>query len=133
MRALAAVLAAFIVLLQYPLWLGKGGWLRVWDLDRQVTAQKAHNDQLARRNAALDAEVRDLKQGFEAVEERARSELGMVRPDEVFVQIIPPHGGAAAGANASAHSAAPGSAAPGSVAAGSANPGPALPKPVAKQ
>jgi cell division protein FtsB len=119
MRALAAVLAAFIVLLQYPLWLGKGGWLRVWDLDRQVTAQKAHNDQLARRNAALDAEVRDLKQGFEAVEERARSELGMVRPDEVYVQVIPPHGAAAAGANSSAHSAASGSAV-----ASSAVPGP---------
>src|SRR5438270_13062449 len=93
MRALAAVLAAFIVLLQYPLWLGKGGWLRVWDLDRRVGVQKAQNDQLKRRNDGLDAEVRDLKQGFEAVEERARTELGMVRQDELFVQVIPPRSG----------------------------------------
>jgi len=93
MRALAATLAALILLLQYPLWLGKGGWLRVWDLDRQVNAQKGENDKLKRRNDALDAEVRDLKQGFEAVEERARSELGMVRQDELFVQVIPPRAG----------------------------------------
>ena len=90
MRYLAAALAFIIVILQYPLWLGKGGWLRVWDLDRQVTVQKDQNEKLKRRNAALDAEVRDLKQGFEAVEERARYELGMVRPDEIFFQIIPP-------------------------------------------
>ena len=90
MRYLAAALAIIIVVLQYPLWLGKGGWLRVWDLDRQVALQKDQNEKLRRRNGALDAEVRDLKQGFEAVEERARYELGMVRPDEVFFQIIPP-------------------------------------------
>ena len=89
MRLVALALAFLIVLLQYPLWLGKGGWLRVWDLDRQVTAQKQVNDRLRQRNAALDAEVRDLKQGFEAVEERARYELGMVRQDEMFFQIVP--------------------------------------------
>ena len=88
MRLVALALAFLIVLLQYPLWLGKGGWLRVWDLDRQVTAQKQVNDRLRQRNAALDAEVRDLKQGFEAVEERARYELGMVRQDEIFFQIL---------------------------------------------
>jgi len=97
MRYLALALAFLIVVLQYPLWLGKGGWLRVWDLDRQVALQKEKNDKLKRRNNALDAEVRDLKQGFEAVEERARYELGMVRSDEIFFQIIPPAmGGAAA-------------------------------------
>src|ERR1700760_4983366 len=90
MRVLAAALASLVILLQYPLWLGKGGWLRVWDLDRKVAAQQSVNDKLARRNAALDAEVRDYKAGFEAVEERARSELGMVKNDEVFVQIVPP-------------------------------------------
>ena len=90
MRVLAAVLAFLIVILQYPLWLGRGGWLRVWDLDRQVTEQKARNDKLKQRNAALDAEVRDLKEGFEAIEERARYELGMVRQDEVFFQIVKP-------------------------------------------
>jgi len=86
MKALAIVLGALIVLIQYPLWFGKGGWLRAWDVDRQVSAQKAKNSDLERRNAQLAAEVRDLKTGTEAIEERARQELGMVRPDEVFYQ-----------------------------------------------
>ena len=86
MRALAIALGALIVLIQYPLWFGKGGWLRAWDVDRQVSAQKARNSELERRNAHLAAEVRDLKTGTEAIEERARQELGMVRPDEVFYQ-----------------------------------------------
>lgn len=88
MRTLAAVIALLLVLIQYPLWLGKGGWARVWEHDRQLSAQRARNDALQARNTALDAEVRDLKQGLEAVEERARFELGMVRPDEVFFQIV---------------------------------------------
>ena len=87
MRWPALVLVALIVLLQYPLWLGKGGWLRVWDLDRQLQAQKEENRKLETRNAGLDAEVRDLKQGYDAIEERARFELGMVKQDEIFVQI----------------------------------------------
>ena len=81
------VLVALIVLLQYPLWLGKGGWLRVWDLDRQVRAQRDVNLKLESRNAGLDAEVRDLKTGFDAIEERARFELGLVKEGEVFVQV----------------------------------------------
>jgi cell division protein FtsB len=64
--------------------------VRAWDIDRQLAAQKAHNDRLEARNDALEAEVRDLKQGSEAIEERARFELGMVRQDEVFVQIVEP-------------------------------------------
>lgn len=87
MRWLSAALVALLVLLQYPLWLGKGGWLRVWDVDRQLQQQRENNRQLETRNAGLDAEVRDLKQGYEAIEERARYELGMIRQDEVFVQI----------------------------------------------
>ena len=87
MRILALIFAALILALQYPMWLGKGGWLRVRELDRQVEAQKHLNAELATRNAALDAEVRDLKQGLEAIEERARSELGMIRHDEVFFQL----------------------------------------------
>ena len=90
MRALALVLGALIVLIQYPLWLGKGGWLRVWEIDRQVSAQKQNNSKFQTRNRALDAEVRDLKQGTDAVEERARYELGMVKQDEVFFQVLPP-------------------------------------------
>ncbi len=88
MRILAAVLAALIVLIQYPLWLGKGGWLRVWEVDRQLAAQRAKNEQLELRNAGLEAEVRDLKTGTDAIEERARRELGMVRGNEVFFQIV---------------------------------------------
>ena len=87
MKALAAVLATLIVALQYPLWLGKGGWLRVWDVDRQLGAQVARNEKLEQRNGALAAEVKDLKQGFDAVEERARFELGMVKNDEFFFQL----------------------------------------------
>ena len=88
MKILAAVLGALVVLVQFPRWLGKGGWLRVWDLDRQVQAQKDQNAKVQKRNVALDAEVRDLKQGLEAVEERARYDLGMVKQDEVFFQIV---------------------------------------------
>lgn len=86
MKLLAAIFAALIIAVQYPLWLGKGGWLRVWDVDRQLAAQRAANAQLEARNAALAAEVKDLKQGLEAIEERARYELGLVRHDEVFFQ-----------------------------------------------
>ena len=89
MKVLFFGLAAFILLLQYPLWLGKGGWLRVWDIDRQVQGQKQTNAKLQLRNGALDAEVRDLKQGFDAVEERARYELGMIKQDEIFFQVVP--------------------------------------------
>ncbi len=87
MRWLSVALIALIVLLQYPLWLGKGGWLRVWDVDRQLQQQKDGNKKLEDRNAGLDAEVRDLKQGYDAIEELARFELGMIKQDEVFVQI----------------------------------------------
>jgi cell division protein FtsB len=87
MRLLAGILGALIVLIQYPLWLGKGGWLTAWRLESKLETERARNLQLESRNAALTAEVRDLKQGTEAIEERARSELGMVRQDEVFFQI----------------------------------------------
>ncbi|MEP6996007.1 MAG: cell division protein FtsB [Betaproteobacteria bacterium] len=89
MRLLGLVFALLILALQYPLWLGKGGWLRVRELNAQVEAQKDVNAGLKARNAALDAEVSDLKQGTEAIEERARSELGMIRQDEVFFQLPP--------------------------------------------
>ena len=88
MKWLTLTLAVLVTLIQYPLWVGKGGWLRVWEVDQQIQAQRATNAKLKARNAALDAEVRDLKQGVEAIEERARSELGMVRQDEVFFQVL---------------------------------------------
>ena len=87
MRWLSVALIALLVLLQYPLWVGKGGWLRVWDVDSQLQQQKAENKKLELRNAGLDAEVRDLKQGYDAIEERARFDLGMIKQDEVFVQV----------------------------------------------
>jgi len=90
MKILAAVLGALIVLIQVPLWLGKGSWLRVWQVENELSNQKIRNSQLEARNAGLAAEVRDLKQGTEAIEERARYELGMIRSDEVFFQIVEP-------------------------------------------
>ncbi|MCC7312117.1 MAG: cell division protein FtsB [Sulfuritalea sp.] len=80
-------LVVLIALLQYPLWLGKGGWIRVWDYERQLQAQREVNQKLEQRNAGLDAEVRDLKSGLDAIEERARYELGMIKDGEVFVQV----------------------------------------------
>ena len=89
MRYLAWVFIVLIAALQYPMWLGKGGWLQVREYDRQVALQRDANAKLKLRNDALDADVRDLKTGFEAIEERARSELGMIRQDEVFFQLQP--------------------------------------------
>jgi cell division protein FtsB len=88
MRALTLTLATLIVLIQYPLWLGKGSWLRVWEVDQKIRAQRDTNRRLQARNDALEAEVRDLKVGLDAIEERARSELGMVRQDEMFFQLL---------------------------------------------
>ena len=90
MKLLSLSLVALLALIQYPLWLGKGGWLRVWELDRQVVNQRAANQVLASRNTSLEAEVRDLQEGQQAVEERARYELGMVRKNEIFIQINEP-------------------------------------------
>ena len=82
------MLAGLVLAVQYPLWAGKGGWFRVWEVDQQIAAQRDTNAQLKARNVALDAEVRDLKQGLEAIEERARTELGMIRQDEIFFQLL---------------------------------------------
>jgi cell division protein FtsB len=92
MRLITLCLAALLLLIQYPMWLGKGGWLRVWDLDQQVIAAHGRNDELKARNAKLDSEVGDLREGTGAVEERARYELGMIKDGEIFVQILKPDG-----------------------------------------
>lgn len=109
MRGLGLLLAVLILLLQYPLWLGKGSWLRVWDLERQIAAQQTANEALALRNAKLAAEVNDLKQGYDAIEERARYDLGMIRRNEVFFQVIEaqPKAGNSAAVPASAPGTAP--------------------------
>ena len=98
MRVVTYILLALLLLLQYPLWLGKGSWLKVWDIGQQVEAQKKINNQTQQRNAALDAEVRDLKNGTDAIEERSRSELGMVKQGEVFFQVVGGEGAATASA-----------------------------------
>ena len=106
MRWLALAFVALIAALQYPMWLGKGGWLQVRNLDRQVATQQESNARLKARNDALDAEVRDLKTGYEAIEERARADLGMVKQDEVFFQVQQPSRQSDGQATAAASSAA---------------------------
>ena len=88
MRLITLALAALLLLIQYPLWLGKGGWLTVADLESQVAASRAKTEQLKARNAKLESEVHDLKDGLGAVEERARYELGMIKSNEIFVQVL---------------------------------------------
>lgn len=88
MRLVPFILAAMLVMIQFPLWLGKGGWMRVREAETQLAAQNRVNADLAARNGKLAAEVRDLKEGAGAVEERARYELGMLKDGELFVQLI---------------------------------------------
>jgi cell division protein FtsB len=107
MRPVTYILLALLLLLQYPLWLGKGSWLKVWEMGKQVEAQKQLNEQTQKRNAALDGEVRDLKRGTDALEERARSELGMVKQGEIFFQVVGGEGAATASGVAAAAPAKP--------------------------
>ncbi len=88
MRILVFSLTALLVLLQYDLWLGEGGMVSLFQLRDKVTAQAQENERLSERNAVLAAEVSDLKQGVAAIEERARSELGMIRRGETYYQVI---------------------------------------------
>lgn len=88
MRLIAVGFLFLLALIQYPLWLGKGGWLRVWDMQHQVTQAQMQNQKLKERNAKLESEIVDLKTGTDAVEERARFELGMIKKDEIFVQVL---------------------------------------------
>lgn len=87
-QGLTWVLAASIVLLQYPLWLGEGGWLKVRERAQKIDSQQTLNQRLQIRNAGVLAELNDLKQGRDAIEERARNELGMIAPDEWFVRVV---------------------------------------------
>jgi len=88
MRLITLFLAALLLLIQYPLWLGKGGMLAVADLRDQVELAQVHSGKLQERNAKLESEVRDLREGTGAVEERARLELGMIKQNEIFVQVL---------------------------------------------
>lgn len=86
-KVLSVILAAFLLAIQAQLWFGKGGMARGVQLKSELAAQQAANDKARARNAQLDAELRDLREGLEMVEEKARSELGMIKPDEIYVQV----------------------------------------------
>lgn len=88
MKWLTGLLVVLLLGLQYKLWVGEGSIAEVWQLRKAVEAQRAENDELRSRNSALDAEVTDLKTGLDAIEERARRDLGMIRRDEVFFQVV---------------------------------------------
>ena len=90
MRFVTLALLGLIALVQSELWFGKGGVPRVMELQGKLTEQRTSNEAARVRNAQLDAEVRDLKEGLEMVEEKARFELGMVKPDEILVQVSTP-------------------------------------------
>ena len=89
MRWITLGLAALLVFVQAELWFGKGGMPRMVELQRKLATQKATNEQARHRNEQLSAEVSDLKEGLEMVEEKARFELGMIKPDEIYVQLSP--------------------------------------------
>jgi cell division protein FtsB len=87
MRWATAAIAALLLLVQADLWFGKGNLPYVMGLRKQLVAQRAANDQARARNARVAAEVVDLREGLEMVEEKARGELGMVKPNEILVQV----------------------------------------------
>jgi cell division protein FtsB len=91
MRLVTVVLVLLLVLIQYPLWWGHGGWLRVHELQQQLAQQTDRNTNLKLRNERVQGEVQDLQSGTAAVEERARYEMGMVKDSEVFVQFVSPN------------------------------------------
>jgi len=103
LRIVAALLAAVVLAMQYRLWLSPNGMRDVWRLEKAVAAQQAENQRLQERNRTLAAEVADLKEGRAAIEERARTDLGMVGGNESFFQVVPP----ASTANAPSAPAAP--------------------------
>jgi cell division protein FtsB len=88
MRLISISLAGLLLIIQFPLWLGKGGWLKVWDMQQQVVVATKKNEEFKARNVKLESEVKDLKEGTGALEERARYELGMIKQDEVFVLLV---------------------------------------------
>ena len=91
MRLIAAILLALLIWLQYRLWLGDGGIPEVLELEQEIDTVQEEVSRLKERNQALDAEVMDLKKGIEAIEERARSELGMIKQGETYYQVIDSH------------------------------------------
>ena len=88
MRGLIVILLVLLALLQYRLWVGDGSLAEVWRLTERIRAQEEENEALGQRNRLLEAEVRDLKEGLDAIEERARHELGMVKKGELFYLVV---------------------------------------------
>jgi len=123
MKFLLAGLVVLLLLLQYRMWLGDGGMREVARLRNEITQQRDENTSLRERNRTLAAEVQDLKKGTTAIEERARTDLGMVGQGETFYQVVIPRDGAAAATNGKASdkpaASAPSSAKPGSARSGS--------------
>lgn len=89
MRLVIYSMFGLLIAIQYPLWLGKGGWFKVYEMEKQLKDQKELNQALALRNTKLAGDVADLKTGTRAIEERARAEHGMIKDREYFVQILP--------------------------------------------
>ena len=89
MRLIIYSMFALLIAIQYPLWLGKGGWFKVYEMEQQLKDQKELNQALALRNTKLAGDVADLKTGTRAIEERARTEHGMIKQGEYFIQILP--------------------------------------------
>ena len=87
MRVITLILAGFLLAIQASLWFGKGSLPRGVELRAELAKVQAANDQARGRNAQLQAELRDLREGLEMVEEKARFELGMIKPDEIYVQV----------------------------------------------
>ena len=92
MRLIIYSMLGLLIVIQYPLWFGQGGWLKAYELERQLEAQVQKNKALEIRNNKLAGDVKDLKEGTRAIEERARSEHGMLKEGEYFVQIVPKDG-----------------------------------------
>jgi len=88
MKAMMGILVLMLILLQWRLWVGDGGVQELTQLEQELAAQKAENESLQQRNQMLESEILDLKNGLEAVEERARSDLGMIRDGETFYMVI---------------------------------------------
>ena len=89
-RVITLILVVLLILLQYPLWFGKGGYMHVRDLRAQLEEQRIINESLRMRNQQLEGDVRSLSEGVEAIEERARHDFGMIAKDEIFIQLVEP-------------------------------------------
>ena len=88
MRIIAVILGLLFLILQYDLWIGEGSLRTVWHLQQEITEQKKENKKISQRNESLFAEVKDLKKGNAAIEERARNELGMIKKGETYIQVV---------------------------------------------